>query len=79
MDVSSPIRSAIFSLEGAVLAVMAGTTAPLSSRRVAALAGASQPTSTAALQRLAQAGIVVATRQGPSILLHRGGCKHRSA
>lgn len=68
MHVGSPLRSVIPSLEGAVLAVLAGTTSPLSGRRVAGLASASHPAATAALRRLAQSGIVLATHQGPSIL-----------
>ena len=68
MHAGSPIRSVIPSLEGPVLSVLAGTTAPLSGRRVASLAGASHPAATACLGRLARAGIVTASPQGPSIL-----------
>lgn len=68
MHVALPIRSIIPSLEGAVLPVLAGTTAPLTGRRVATLAGASHTATTAALRRLERAGIVVASQQGPSIL-----------
>lgn len=68
MHAGSPIRSVIPSLEGPVLSVLAGTTAPLSGRRVASLAGVSHPAATACLGRLARAGIVTASPQGPSIL-----------
>jgi len=68
MHAGSPIRSIIPSLEGPVLSVLAGTTAPLSGRRVATLAGASHPAATACLGRLARAGVVTASPQGPSIL-----------
>lgn len=68
MHVALPIRSIIPSLEGPVLAVLAGTTAPLTGRRIAALAGASHTATTAALRRLEQAGVVIASAHGPSVL-----------
>jgi predicted nucleotidyltransferase len=64
----SPIRSIIPSLEGPVLSVLAGTTAPLSGRRIATLAGASHPAATACLGRLARAGVVLASPVGSAIL-----------
>ena len=68
MHLALPIRSVVPSLEGPVLAVLAGTTAPLSGRRVASLAGASHPAVTAALTRLTSAGLVRASHLPPAIV-----------
>ena len=63
-----PLRSIIPTIDAPVLTVLAGTTRPMSGRRVAALAGASHPAVGAVLARLTEAGIVTATPQGPSVL-----------
>ena len=68
MHAGLPLRSIIPTIDAPVLTVLAGTTRPLSGRRVAALAGASHPAVGAVLARLAEAGIVTATPQGPSVL-----------
>ena len=68
MHAGLPLRSIIPTIDAPVLAVLAGTTRPLSGRRVAVLAGASHPAVRAVLARLTNAGIVNATPQGPSVL-----------
>jgi len=68
MHAGLPLRSIIPTIDAPVLTVLAGTTRPLSGRRVAALAGASHPAVGAVLARLTEAGIVTATPQGPSVL-----------
>lgn len=68
MHAGLPLRSIIPTIDAPVLTVLAGTTRPLSGRRVAVLAGASHPAVGAVLARLTQAGIVTATPQGPSVL-----------
>jgi predicted nucleotidyltransferase len=68
MHAGLPLRSIIPTIDAPVLTVLAGTTRPLSGRRVAVLAGASHPAVGAVLARLTEAGIVTATPQGPSVL-----------
>lgn len=68
MHAGLPLRSIIPTIDAPVLTVLAGTTRPLSGRRVAALAGASHPAVGAVLARLTEAGIVTATPQGPSVM-----------
>lgn len=68
MHAGLPLRSIIPTIDAPVLTVLAGTTGPLSGRRIAALAGASHPAVGAVLARLTEAGIVTATPQGPSVL-----------
>ena len=68
MHAGLPLRSIIPTIDAPVLTVLAGTTRPMSGRRVAVLAGASHPAVGAVLARLTEAGIVTATPQGPSVL-----------
>ena len=70
MDLSFPISSVIPTVDGPVLAVLAGTTAPLSGRQVARLAvgRASQRGVADALARLTAAGIVLRENRPPSAL-----------
>jgi predicted nucleotidyltransferase len=67
MDLSHPISTAIPSLDGPVLAVLAGTTQPLTGRRVHSLVGAGSETGVRkVLHRLADTGLVVAVDVGAS-------------
>lgn len=70
MDLSFPISSVIPTVDGPVLAVLAGTTTPLSGRQVARLAAgrASQRGVADALARLTAAGIVLRQDRPPSAL-----------
>jgi predicted nucleotidyltransferase len=68
MHVSQPIRSIVPTVDAPVLLVLAGTTRPLSGRRIAALAGASHAAVNAVLARLSQAGVVTADRHGNATL-----------
>lgn len=59
MDVAHPYTAVAPGLESAVLVVLAGTTAPLTGRQVARrVQRGSQPAVSAALERLAQQGLV---------------------
>jgi hypothetical protein len=67
MDLSHPISTAIPSLDGPVLAALAGTTQPLTGRRVHSLVGAGSETGVRkVLHRLADTGLVVAVEVGAS-------------
>lgn len=68
MHVGQPIRSLIPTVDGPVLVVLAGTSRPLTGRRIATLAGASHTGVNAVLARLVGAGIVLAERQGNATL-----------
>lgn len=70
MDLRSPIRSVIPSVQGEVLAVLARTDQPLSGRRVAELTGGlvSQKGTNLALRALVEAGIVTADDHPPAKL-----------
>ena len=65
MDLSRPIRSAIPTLDGEALSVLAGTTAPLTGQRIARLADrGSRAGIQNALNRLVQHGIVLSEPAG---------------
>lgn len=70
MDLSSPINSVMPSAHGAVLAVLARTTEPLSGRRVAGLTDGrvGQRRTTQILTQLSDAGIVLREDRPPSKL-----------
>lgn len=70
MDLSSPINSVMPSAHGAVLAVLARTTEPLSGRRVAGLTDGKvgQRRTTQILTQLSDAGIVLREDRPPSKL-----------
>ena len=70
MDLANPIRSAIPSSHGLVLAVLASTGIPLSGRRIAALTDGqlSPKGANLALRHLVAHGIVLAADQPPSKL-----------
>lgn len=70
MDLSFPISSVIPTVDGPVLAVLAGTTTPLSGRQVARLTAgrASQRGVADTLARLTAAGIVLREDRPPSAL-----------
>ena len=68
MNVSLPLRSIVPTVDAPVLAVLAGTTRPLTGRRVATLAGASHGAVNAVLARLVRAGIVDAEQQSNATL-----------
>lgn len=69
MDLAQPLSSLIPSIDADVLTVLARTEAPLTGRRVAALARrGSQPAVQAILDRLVDHGIVLAQPAGPSVL-----------
>jgi len=67
MDLSHPVSTAIPSLDGPVLAVLAGTTQPLTGRRVHSLVGVGSETGVRkVLHRLAGTGLVLAVEVGAS-------------
>lgn len=69
MDVSSPMSAVVPTLDGPVLRVLAGTTAPLTGRQVHALAGTGSVSGVRlVLNRLVEHGLVLATRAGPADL-----------
>lgn len=69
MDVASPIRSVLPSLEGPVLEVLAGTTGSLAGREVARLTrGGSEAGVRRALHRLVEQGVVRAEARGGAVL-----------
>lgn len=70
MDLSSPIRSVIPSVHGAVLAVLARSDVPLSGRRTAELTGgrASQARVNQVLRELTVAGLVLRDEHPPAYL-----------
>lgn len=69
MDLAVPLRSLIPTLEAEVLTVLAGTTAPLTGRRVAELAArGSQPGVQRVLDRLVGHGLVTAQPAGAARL-----------
>jgi len=70
MDVSNPMSCVVPSAHGPVLAVLAGTTTPLTGRRVAELAQprVSQPRVARILRELTAAGLVERTPAGSSSL-----------
>lgn len=69
MDLSSPARSVVPTLDAEVLMALAGTTMPLTGRQLHRLAGAgSQKGVSLVLGRLEAAGLVTAQRAGPSRL-----------
>jgi predicted nucleotidyltransferase len=70
MDVSNPMRCVVPSAHGPVLAVLAGTTAPLTGRTIAELTHprVSQPRVARILNDLTHAGLVDRTPAGPASL-----------
>lgn len=69
MDLSRPIASVVPTLDGPVLQVLAGTTAPLSGRRIHGLARTgSEAGVRRVLNRLAQHGLVTVTHAGAADL-----------
>lgn len=68
MHVGLPVRSVIPTVDAPVLAVLAGTTLPLTGRRIARLAGASHGAVNAVLARLVRGGLVDAERYGNAIV-----------
>lgn len=76
MDLSSPLSSLMNPLEAAALTVLARADAEFTGRRVAQLAGGQRPASIhAALQRLADVGLVVADPQ-PHATMYRANRAH---
>lgn len=69
MDLSAPHRVVLSEGDGRVLAVLAGTTRPLSGREVARLSDGSQNTVRRALQRLAEHGLVTMQEAGSGAAL----------
>lgn len=68
MDMSSPMSTVVQTLDGPVLAVLAGTTAPLTGRRIHQLARTGSERGVLnVLHRLAATGLVEAVRVGASI------------
>jgi hypothetical protein len=68
VNVSLPLRSVVPTVDAPVLAVLAGTTRPLTGRRIARLAKASHGAVNAVLARLTRAGIVDAEQHGHATL-----------
>jgi predicted nucleotidyltransferase len=69
MDLAQPLSTLIPSIDADVLTVLARTEAPLTGRKVAALARrGSQPGVQAILDRLVDHGIVIAQPAGPAVL-----------
>lgn len=67
MDLTRPISTVVPSLDGPVLGVLAGTTQPLTGRRVHGLAGVGSETGVRkVLHRLVETGLVTAAEVGPS-------------
>jgi hypothetical protein len=68
MDMSDPMSTVLQTLDGAVLDVLARTTAPLTGRKIHQLAAAGSETGTRnVLRRLSRTGLVTATEVGPSV------------
>lgn len=80
MDLSSPIRSVIPSVQGAVLAVLARSDVPLSGRRTAELTGgrAGQARVNQVLQELTASGVVL-REEHPPAYLYRLNREHLAA
>lgn len=70
VDLTAPYTALFSPAEGAVLAVLAGTTKPLSGREVARLSGTSPNGSWRVLQRLAQHGVASTQRAGGKTILY---------
>lgn len=68
MDLAHPYTAVTPTLEGAILAVLARTTRPISGRDVARLTGRSQAGVSRAIGRLADQGIVNVQEAPPSLL-----------
>lgn len=67
MDLTRPISTVIPSLDGPVLAVLAGTRQPLTGRRIHSLTGAGSETGIRkVLHRLTETGLVTASEVGPA-------------
>jgi hypothetical protein len=78
MDLSSPYKAVVPTVEGAVLTVLAATTRPLTGREVARLTERSEAGARRALRRLVEHGIVLADEAGKATL-HRLNRDHLAA
>lgn len=78
MDVSHPHRAIGSRVDADVLAVLAGTTRPLTGRKVAELAGHSQRGALSALDRLVEHGVVLRSAAGRA-LMHELNREHLAA
>ena len=68
MDLSNPARAVVPTIDAAVLAVLAGTSRPLTGRDVQRLCGHSQGRVQAILSRMTDHGLVDAVEAGPARL-----------
>jgi Nucleotidyltransferase domain/IclR helix-turn-helix domain len=78
MDLSSPYKAVVPTVEGAVLTVLAATTRPLTGREAARLTERSEAGARRALRRLVEHGIVLADEAGKATL-HRLNRDHLAA
>lgn len=79
MNMSAPYSALLSPAEGPILAVLAGTTKPLSGREVARISGLSVNGTWKALQRLAEHGLVNEERAGGSATLYSLNRDHLAA
>jgi hypothetical protein len=78
MDLSSPYKAVVPTVEGAVLTALAATTRPLTGREIARLTERSEAGARRALRRLVEHGIVLADEAGKATL-HRLNRDHLAA